>query len=123
VKPSYGLADEDIARMLKESFQQADTDKAARALAEERVEGERLLVALEAALAEDGDALLVADERLQIAAAMQELREAMSGADVIAVRAGVKALNEVSEPYAARRMNAGVQQALAGRRVDEIAGE
>ena len=123
VKPSYGLADDEIARMLKESFQQAEADKSARALAEEKVEGERLLLALEAALAEDGDALLDAAEREQITAAMQELREAMAGADAIAVRAGVKALNEASEPYAARRMNAGVQQALAGRRVDEIAGE
>lgn len=123
VKPSYGLADDEIARMLKESFQQAEADKAARALAEEKVEGERLLLALEAALAEDGHVLLDAGERVQLEAAMQELREAMAGADAIAVRAGVKSLNEASEPYAARRMNAGVQQALAGRRVDEIAGE
>jgi len=123
VKPSYGLADEDIARMLKESFQQAEADKAVRALAEEKVEGERLLLALEAALAEDGDALLTAEEREPIETAMQELRDAMAGADVMPVRAGVKALNAVSEPYAARRMNAGVQQALAGRRLDEIAGE
>lgn len=123
VKPSYGLADEEIARMLKESFQQAETDKAARALAEEKVEGERLLLALEAALADDGDALLTVEEREQIDAAMQELRDAMAGTDVMPVRAGVTALNAVSEPYAARRMNAGVQQALAGRRLDEIAGE
>lgn len=123
VKPSYGLADDEIARMLKESFQQAESDKAARALAEEKVEGERLLLALEAALAEDGDALLDADEHEQIDAAMQELREAMAAADVMPIRACVKALNAASEPYAARRMNAGVQQALAGRRLDEIAGE
>jgi molecular chaperone HscA len=123
VKPSYGLADDEIARMLKESFQQADADKSARALAEEKVEGERLLLALEAAIAEDGDVLLVDEERQSLKMAMQELREAMAGTDALAVRAGVKALNEVSEPYAARRMNAGVQHALAGRRVDEIAGE
>lgn len=123
VKPSYGLADDEIARMLKESFQQAESDKAARALAEEKVEGERLLLALEAALAEDGDALLDAGEHEQIDAAMQELREAMAAADVMPIRACVTALNAASEPYAARRMNAGVQQALAGRRLDEIAGE
>jgi len=120
VKPSYGLADEDVARMLRESFQQAEADKHVRALTEEKVDGERLLVALEAALASDGVELLDAEEKAQIDAAMQELRDAMTGADLMLVRAGVKALNAVSEPYAARRMNAGVQQALSGRRLDEI---
>ena len=123
VKPSYGLGDDEITRMLKESFLQAEADKSARALAEEKVEGERLLLALEAALAVDANRLLDADEQLQITAAMQELREAMVGTEVISVRAGVKALNEISEPFAARRMNAGVQKALSGRRIDEIAGE
>ncbi|MDI1300759.1 MAG: Fe-S protein assembly chaperone HscA [bacterium] len=120
VKPSYGLADDDVARMLRESFQQAEADKNVRALTEEKVDGERLLVALEAALASDGAELLDVQEKAQIDAAMQELREAMTGNDVILVRASVKALNAVSEPYAARRMNAGVQQALSGRRLDEI---
>lgn len=120
VKPSYGLADEEVARMLRESFLQAETDKHVRALAEEKVDGERLLAALEAALASDGATLLDAGEKAQIDVAMQELREAMMGRDVMLVRASVKALNAVSEPYAARRMNAGVQQALSGRRLDEI---
>ncbi len=123
VKPSYGLADDEIARMLRESFAAAEADKQARALVEEKVEGERLLLALAAALAEDGEALLEADERAQIDSAMRELREAMAGDDVLAVRAGVKALNAASEPYAARRMNAGVQQALAGKRLDQIESE
>ncbi|MGH8492341.1 MAG: Fe-S protein assembly chaperone HscA [Moraxellaceae bacterium] len=120
VKPSYGLADDEVARMLRESFQQADADKSARALAEERVEGERLLLALDAALAEDGDAMLDSDEAAQIAAAMQELREAMAASDAIVIRACVTALNEASEPYAARRMNAGVQKALSGKTLNEI---
>lgn len=120
VKPSYGLADEDVARMLRESFLQAEADKHIRALAEEKVDGERLLTALEAALASDGEALLEAEEKSQIDDAMQELREAMTGADVMLIRASVKNLNAISEPYAARRMNAGVQQALSGRRLDEI---
>ncbi|MES2918401.1 MAG: Fe-S protein assembly chaperone HscA [Pseudomonadota bacterium] len=123
VKPSYGLADDDIARMLKESYAQAAADRDARALAEEKVEGERLLVALDSALAEDGDSQLDATERAAVAAAMAELREALAGQDVLAVRAGVEALNEITEPYAARRMNAGVQQALTGRRLDDISGE
>jgi molecular chaperone HscA len=119
VKPSYGLADDEVARMLRESFQQAESDKHARALVEEKVEGERLLLAIHAALAEDGDSL-PPEERRQIEAAMQELREAMQGSDVIAIRTGVKALNETSEPYAARRMNASVQQALSGKSLDDI---
>lgn len=119
VKPSYGLADDEVARMLRESFQQAEADKKARALLEEKVDGERLLLALDAALAEDGDTLS-ADERQQIEAAMQDLREAMAGNDTIAIRTGVKALNEISEPYAARRMNAGVQKALSGKSLSDI---
>lgn len=120
VKPSYGLSDEEVTRMLKESFQQAAHDKEQRALAEEKVEGERLLLALENALVEDGDHLLAPEELVAVQQAMQELREAMADNDTIAIRAGVKALNEASEPYAARRMNASVQQALAGRSLDEI---
>ncbi|MDP2227902.1 MAG: Hsp70 family protein, partial [Moraxellaceae bacterium] len=123
VKPSYGLADEEVARMLRESFQQAEADKHARALMEEKVEGDRLLLAVAAALAEDGDAQLAPAEREQLEAAMQELREAMTGADVIVIRAGIKSLNETSEPYAARRMNAGVQKALSGKRLDQIERE
>ncbi|MDF3030042.1 MAG: chaperone protein HscA [Moraxellaceae bacterium] len=123
VKPSYGLADEEIARMLKESMAAAEADKSARMLAEEKVEGERLLLALEAALQEDGNKLLDVDERAQIEQAMRELREEMGSADLIAIRAGVKALNEASEPFAARRMNAGVRQALTGRSIDEVAKE
>lgn len=120
VKPSYGLADDEVARMLRESFLQAEADKQRRALAEEKVEGERLLLALDAALREDAGTLLSPDEQQQIEQAMQELREAMKGSDMLAIRAGVKALNESSEPYAARRMNASVQQALSGRSLDEI---
>ncbi|MDF2444942.1 MAG: chaperone protein HscA [Moraxellaceae bacterium] len=123
VKPSYGLGDEEVARMLKESFAQAEADKNLRALAEERVEGERLLLALQAALQDDGTRLLSPEERGQIDAAMQELREAMTGTDVIGIRACIKALNEITEPYAARRMNAGVREALTGRRLDEISPE
>jgi molecular chaperone HscA len=123
VKPSYGLGDEEVARMLKESFAEAEADKNLRALAEERVEGERLLLALLSALQDDGARLLSPEERSQIDAAIQELREAMTGTDVIAIRACIKALNEITEPYAARRMNAGVRDALTGRRLDEISPE
>lgn len=120
VKPSYGLSDDEVAAMLKEAYQQAQHDKNQRALAEEKVEGERILLALEGALAEDGTALLDAEERGVIEQAMADLREAMAGNDTLAIRAGVKALNAVSEPYAAKRMNAGVQRALSGKSLDEI---
>jgi molecular chaperone HscA len=68
----------------------------------------------------DADAILDDSERQLIDAAMQELRTAMTGHDVIAIRAGIQALNESSEPYAARRMNASVQKALAGKRIDDV---
>lgn len=120
VKPSYGLSDDEVASMLKEAYQQAQHDKNQRALAEEKVEGERILLALGGALADDGDQLLDAAERATIEQAIQELREAMAGDDTLAIRAGVKALNAASEPYAAKRMNAGVQKALSGKTLDEI---
>lgn len=119
VKPSYGLSDEEVTRMLQESFQQATADKAQRALAEEKVEAERVLLALNGALKEDAQ-LLTAEEQQAIDQAMQELREAMTEENAIAIRAAQKHLNEVSEFFAARRMNMSVQKALSGKLLDEI---
>jgi molecular chaperone HscA len=87
---------------------------------EEKVEAERLLLALQSALQEDGDKLLSAEEQESLQHALHELKEVMLGDNLIAIRAALKALNALSEPYAARRMNAGVQQALSGKMLDEI---
>lgn len=120
VKPSYGLADEEIARMLQESFSTAEQDMRARALAEARVEAERMLLATQGALDADG-ILLEAQEREQVDALMRGLRELAAGqADAAAIEAAIQALAKGTEAFAARRMNAGIRKALAGRNVEAI---
>ena len=120
VKPSYGLADDDIARMLQESFSSADTDMQLRALREEQVEAERILLATQSAL--DADAALLSDEeRAEIAALLASLRSTAQGSDHQAFKEAVEALARGTEEFAARRMDRSVRSALAGRKLDEIA--
>ncbi len=119
VKPSYGLADTDIARMLDDSQAHAAADMAARALTEAQVEAERILAATSGALLADGD-LLDAQERAVIDAALATLRQRLAGRDRHALQAAVAALNRATEPFAARRMDRGVAAALTGRRVDML---
>jgi molecular chaperone HscA len=120
VKPSYGIADTEIARMLQESQAHAAADMEARALAEAQVEGERMLAATVSALDSDGD-LLAPDERASIDAAMAAVRRLAAGADRHALSAAVVALNRATEEFAARRMDRSVAGALAGRSVDSLA--
>jgi len=120
VKPSYGLADAEIARMLEESQAHAADDMATRALAEAQVEAERLLAATDNALAADGD-LLSAPERAAIDAATATVRKLASGADPQALTAAVAALNRATEDFAARRMDRSIARALTGRSVDSLA--
>ena len=119
VKPSYGLGDEDISRMLRDSFEHAKDDMHARALQEARVDGERLIEAVRAALAADGG-LLSAEERGDIDCRIEALVAALPGADHRAVKASTEALNRVTENFAARRMDQGVRRALAGRRISSL---
>jgi molecular chaperone HscA len=119
VKPSYGLADVDIARMLEASVACASGDMQARALREQQVEGGRLLEAVAAALAADAD-LLDAAERSGIETQMQRLQEAVTGSNAIAIRDAVAALNHVTSDFAARRMDASIGKALAGRNLTAI---
>ena len=120
VKPSYGLADEEIARMLQDSFSTAEEDMRARALAEARVEAERMLLATQSALDADG-ALLQPQEREQVDALMSSLRELSAGqADAAAIEAAIQALAKGTEAFAARRMNEGIRKALAGKNVEAI---
>lgn len=120
VKPSYGLTDGEITRMLKDSFQYAGDDKAARVLREQQVDAERLLEAVQAALQVDGERLLDADERAVIGLQMEQLRELMAGDDAAAIEQQVKRLTQVTDAFAARRLDATVKAGLAGRSVNEI---
>ena len=119
VKPSYGLNDDQVARMLREGFSEAEGDMRRRALTEARVEAERLALATHAALAADGD-LLDEDERIRIDRLLATLAETARGEDAGAIEAGTKALADGTENFAALRMNRGIQQALTGRRLDDV---
>jgi molecular chaperone HscA len=119
VKPSYGLADDVVARMLREGFSHAESDMGARALREARVEAERMVLASRSALAADGD-LLDADERAAIEALVEQTRRIAEGTDHAAIDAAVEALAQGTEAFAAARMNRGIRSALAGRKVEEV---
>ena len=119
VKPSYGLADDQIARMLQDGFAHADADMAARKLREAQVDAERMVLATRAALAADG-ALLSADERGAVEALVAATAAAAQGDDADAIERAVELLAEGTEAFAAARMNQGIRQALAGRRLDDL---
>ena len=120
VKPSYGLGDDEIARMLQDSFTHAHDDMAARNLREQRVDGLRLLEATQAALDQDGWQLLSDTERVAIDRAMETLRVMLDGQDHTAIKRAADSLNRATAQFAARRMDVGIQRALAGQRLDAI---
>src|SRR5471030_1772811 len=124
VKPAYGLGDDDVARMLQESYKSADVDMVARALREEQVEAERILLATQSAL-DDDSGLLSAEERVSVDALMQQVRDAIAqsatGAiDHNAVKAAIEALANGTEEFASRRMDRSVRSALAGKTLDQV---
>jgi molecular chaperone HscA len=119
VKPSYGLADDHIERMLKDGFAHAEGDVAARSLREAQVEGERMALATRAALAADGD-LLQAEPRAALDALLIALDQVRRGEDTAAIEAATQALADGTEHFAALRMNRGIRQALAGKRLEEL---
>ena len=120
VKPSYGLTDGEIARMLEDSFHKASEDKAARALREQLVDAQRLLEAVEGALAVDGERLLSDEERAAIESQMQGLRELLDSEDGVAIERQIKRLSQITDAFAARRLDSTVKAALAGRRLNDI---
>ncbi|MBI3283617.1 MAG: Fe-S protein assembly chaperone HscA [Burkholderiales bacterium] len=120
VKPSYGLGDEEITRMLQDSFAAAGTDMEQRALREEQVEAERILLATQSALQTDA-ALLSAAEQAAIRALMAEVSRQNQGQDHQALQAAISALADGTEEFAARRMDRSVRSALAGRKLEDIA--
>jgi molecular chaperone HscA len=120
VKPSYGLSDDQIARMLQESFTTAEQDMKARALAEARVDAERMLLATQSALDADGE-LLAAGERAHIESLMEQLRQvAAASQDAGAIEAATQGLAKGTEAFAAERMNHSIQKALSGKNVETI---
>ena len=120
VKPSYGLADEDIARMLQDSFATAQQDMQARALVEARVDADRMLLATRSALAADGH-LLDGAERERIDALMQRLQAAIaSETDAKRLEDETLALAKGTEAFAAERMNHSIQKALAGQNIQTL---
>ena len=119
VKPSYGLADADIERMLRDSFEHAKEDMHARALNEHRVDARRLIDATHGALHADG-VLLSAEERLQIEEKMKTLEQILTTADPRVIKQASDALNRATEEFAARRMDASVRRALAGKSIADL---
>ncbi len=119
VKPSYGLGDDQIAKMLQDSFTTADADMKARALVEARVDGDRMLLATQAALDADGD-LLTDASRAGIEALMAAVRTARPLEDAVLIEAATQALAKGTEAFAAMRMNRGIQKALAGRNIATV---
>jgi molecular chaperone HscA len=119
VKPSYGLADGDIERMLRDSFEHAKEDVHARALAEYRVEGQRLIEATRSALEAD-QALLNEAELKTIQDAMARLATLLPGLDHRAIKQATDALNRATGEFAARRMDQGIRRALAGRQIGSL---
>ncbi len=120
VKPSYGLGDDEIARMLQDSFSHAQNDMAARNLREQRVDGLRLLEATQAALDLDGRQLLSEVERAAIDRAMETLRVLLNSPDHTAIKRAADSLNRATAQFAARRMDASIQRALSGRRLEAL---
>jgi molecular chaperone HscA len=119
VKPSYGLSDDEIARMLTESFSTAEQDMVERSLRESRVDAERMLLATRAAIVADGD-LLEQGERALIEGLLTDVEARRTGTDHHAIDVAVEALAKGTEAFAAERMNRGIRRALAGRRVEDV---
>ena len=120
VKPSYGLSDDQIARMLQEGFATAQQDVRTRALVEARVDADRMLIAIDSALQADGD-VLSATERAAIDGLAQTLKSLRdTSEDAAEIEAATQALAKGTEAFAAQRMNRGIREALAGKNVDKL---
>ena len=119
VKPSYGLGDDEIARMLQDSFQSADADMQIRALREEQVDAERIVLATQSALDADS-ALLSDDERVAIEQLIQAVQAQIRGENHLAIKVAVDALAQGTEEFAARRMDRSVHEALTGKKLADL---
>jgi molecular chaperone HscA len=122
VKPSYGLTDQEVEQMLLDSFAHAESDISRRSLAVERVEAERILMAMRSAMEATPD-LLTEEDRQAIAAALVTVELARTGTDAAAVRAAVEALDNAGRPFVERRMNRALEVGLRGKSLDQALGE
>ena len=120
VKPSYGLSESEVTSMLKDSFAHAQEDFVARELREQRVDAQRLHDALAMALVEDGKTLLSEEEYAKIHCMVESLAKVIASDSAKAISAEVKVVSSDSEFFAARRMNAAIKKALAGKKLDEV---
>jgi molecular chaperone HscA len=124
IRPSYGLTDDEVAGMLQASIDHARDDMDKRRLVEEKVEAQRVIEALNAALASDADSLLSAVEQKSVREALQTLVDATTTAtDAAALKQAIKVLEGQCEFYVERRMNSGIRKAMAGQRVDDFADQ
>lgn len=122
VKPSYGLSDAEITRMLQDSTQHAQHDMLARALCEQQTEANQLLEAVQHALEQDGD-LLEPGEREQIETRMAALRDTLQLADHLAIKRAAGALNDATAGFAQKRMDKSVARVLTGKKISELGGQ
>jgi molecular chaperone HscA len=120
VKPSYGLSDGEVTRMLKDSSQYARDDMLARALREQQVEANQLLEAVGNALEQDGESLLREEERVRILSAMEVVRATMQGSDHLSIKRAVAQLNDATVKFAQARMDKNVARALTGHKISEL---
>ncbi|MCG6263083.1 Fe-S protein assembly chaperone HscA [Vibrio vulnificus] len=120
VKPSYGLSDDEVANMLRDSMTYAKEDMQARALAEQRVEADRVIEGLIAAMQADGDELLSEAEKVTLLQAIESLIELRNGNEANAIEQGIKDTDKASQDFASRRMDKSIRAALAGQSIDTI---
>ncbi|WP_319536288.1 Fe-S protein assembly chaperone HscA [uncultured Vibrio sp.] len=120
VKPSYGLSDNEVANMLRDSMDHAKDDMQARALAEQRVEADRVIEGLIVAMQADGDELLSEQEKQDLVKSIEALIELRNGDNADAIEQGIKDTDKASQDFASRRMDKSIRAALSGQSVDDI---
>jgi molecular chaperone HscA len=120
VKPSYGLSEEQISNMLKQSFEKADEDKKIRALSEAKIEGEQIIMAVQNALNKSGNQLLTQEETLRIQSAIETLSSSLKSNNPDLITQHTKDLNMVTESFAAKLMDESVGHALKGKSIDKV---
>jgi molecular chaperone HscA len=120
VKPSYGLTDTEIESMLRASMEHAREDVELRMQKEQQVEAQRVIEAINAALAQDGEVLLSKSEIARIRWHRDKLEAVMGTASATELKQLIKAIEDASKAYVAKRMNASVKQALAGKQINEV---